>query len=139
MPGYKLDDTALDDLASVVDEVGSESICVVVHELLEAEAVEKTSAEAQVRGNAQHDQTQWEVDIEAARDDQNHIHVAHHLHAQSICISTYSYSSRNQSIPGNNLPNDFYPSELCFSDVLLPFAAQYVCITVHHPEEVDAH
>ena len=82
--------TALDNLAPVVDEVGSESICVIVHELLEAEAVEKTCAKAQVGGNAQHDQTQWEVDIKAVRDDRNHVHVAHHLLAQSIC--TYSYS-----------------------------------------------
>ena len=84
--------TALDDLASVVDEVSGEAICVVVHELLEADVVEKTRAEPQVRGNAQHDQTQREVDIKAARDDRNHVHVAHHLHAHTTCTFPYWYS-----------------------------------------------
>lgn len=73
--------TALNDLTAVVDEISGESVRVVVHELLEAEVVEKTRAEAQVRRDAQHDQTEREVDVEAVRDDRDHVHVSHHLHS----------------------------------------------------------
>lgn len=49
--------TALDNLATVVDQVCCESIRVVMHELLEAEEIEKTSAKAQVGRDAEYHQT----------------------------------------------------------------------------------
>lgn len=76
--------TSSDKLSSFVYKFCGHII--VTNELLETKKGQHTAAQAEVGADAQQHNQDWEVDIEAIRNDWNHIHVTHDLTKEFIFL-----------------------------------------------------
>ena len=70
--------TSLDELFAFVSELLRH--VVIADELLEAEEGEYATAESEIRRGAQQQDQYREVNVEAVRDERDHVHVTHNLH-----------------------------------------------------------